>query len=316
MDKKRKIVFLSEFVGNSNRGVETYVIELQKRLPGKFEVEVLTGKDAYSIEKIIGGHYDVVIATNGRLQALKASLGRLFGKYQLIIPGQAGPGKDDIWNIAVCCPDYYIGLTQAEVNWAQKYAWKSKIVKIPNGVDLDKFSPSGKKISLGLKGKVVLSVGALFWYKYQDRTIKALRETDLSLLIIGKGPEKERLEKLGREYLGKDRFKIIEVDFEDIPTYYRSADLFVLPSWDRESFGIVYLEAMASGLPVVAPDDLSRKEIVGEGGLLTDVSNIDKYREIILQALSQDWKDKPRKQAGKFSWDKIANQYEKLFLSL
>lgn len=315
MDKK-KVVFLSEFVGVSSRGVETYVIELEKRLSDKFEVEVLTGSDAYSFKKLIGNHYDAVIATNGRFQTLKASIGRLIGRYKLIIPGQAGPGKDDIWNIAVCCPQYYIGLTQSEANWAKKYAWHTKILKIPNGVDLDKFSPEGKKIDIGLKGKVVLSVGALFWYKYHERTIKALKDTKLSLLIIGKGPEKSKLESLGNNLLGKDRFKIIEVDFADMPQYYRNADLFVLPSWGRESFGIVYLEAMASGIPVVAPDDLSRSEIVGIGGLLVDVSNTTKYKEAILKALSMDWGNKPRKQAEKFSWDKIADQYINLLNSL
>jgi glycosyltransferase involved in cell wall biosynthesis len=73
---------------------------------------------------------------------------------------------------------------------------------------------------------------------------------------------------------------------------------------------------MASNLPVVAPDDLSRKEIIGEAGILTDVFDIQKYSQSLNQALSFDWKEKPRVQAGKFSWERIAREYEELIAKM
>src|SRR3989344_5083351 len=102
--EKKKVVFLSRYSGTIDRGVEAYVYELSKRLID-FDVEVLYGKDSDDLKLILEKRFDVVIATNGRLQALKASLGRLIGGYKLIISGQAGIGKDDMWNLIVCAPN-------------------------------------------------------------------------------------------------------------------------------------------------------------------------------------------------------------------
>lgn len=315
MDQKRlKVVFLSRYLGRINRGAETYVIELSKRLARQHEVDILTGKDSDSLQKITAGGYDLVIPTNGRTQALKASLGRLKGRYKTLISGQAGVGRDDIWNISVTAPDIFVALTDFELKWAKKFAWKSKLVKIPNGVDLEKFKPGKDGVNINLPRPIILSVGALTWYKHHEKTIEAVKNLDRgSLLIIGSGPKKEELLDVGKNLVEAGRLKILEVPYEGIPLYYRSADLFVLPSWNREAFGIVYVEAMASNLPVVAPDDEPRREIVDEGGLFTDVSDPAKYAETINKALSADWQNKPRQQSEKFSWDKIAESYNELF---
>ncbi len=311
-----KILFLSKYYNQVDRGAETYVKELSKRLQKNHQVDIFSGKDSENVQKIVDGKYDIVIPTNGRMQALKAGMGRIVGKYKLIISGQAGMGKDDYWNILACRPNSYVALTDFEANWAKKFAWGVQIVKIPNGVDLEKFSPMKNKIDLSLKPPVVLSVAALEWYKHHELTIRAVSKlNDVSLLIIGAGFEKDKLQLLGDGML-KDHFRIIQTKFEEIPKYYRSADLFCLPSWDREAFGIVYLEALASGLPVVAPDDSPRREIVGDSGIFVDVANPKEYSEAIEKALKLNWGDKPRQQAEKFSWDKVAEKYEGLFKEL
>lgn len=318
MAKNRlKIAFLSRYSGTVDRGVETYVKELGKRLATNHDVEILSGKEADSLAKILKGKFNLVIATNGRWQALKAGLGRILGGYKLLISGQAGVGRDDIWNIAAVCPDVYVALTDYELGWAKKWAWKTRLVKIPNGVDLDRFKPQGQKIDFGLSSPVVLSVGALEWYKHHDRSIRAVSLLKkVSLVIIGSGPKKAELTGLGEQLLGKGRFKILSAGYLQIDQYYRSADLFVLPSWIRESFGIVYLEAMASGVAVVAPDDLSRKEIVGSGGILVDVANESKFSEAIEAAFAKKWGELPRIQAQKYSWERVYQDYEKLLEEL
>ncbi len=318
MDQKRlKIAFLSRYSGIVERGAETYVLELAKRLEAFHQVDILSGLDSDNFWKIVQGHYDIVISTNGRIQALKVSLGRLFSNYKLIISGQAGIGRDDIWNIAIACPNVFVALTDVELNWAKKWAWFSKLIKIPNGIDLKKFSSTGQKIKLDLEPPVILSVGALSWYKHHDRTIEAVSKLKKgSLLIIGQGPLKSELTKLGNEKLGKTRFKVISAPYSEIAKYYRSCDLFTLPSWDREAFGIVYLEAMASGLGVVAPDDLSRQEIIGQAGILVDTSDPEKFSQALEGAFKKDWLKVARLQAEKFSWDKVANSYLELFKDL
>lgn len=310
------IVFLSRYQNQVNRGAEHFVSELSKRLSKKHTVNVMSSGGADDISKVIQGNYDIVVPINGRLQSLKASLGRVQDRYKLLITGHSGIGRDDIWNIVVCRPDVFVALTDHMAKWARQWAWGSRVVKIPNGIDLDKFSPEGGKIDLGLPKPIILSVGALIWYKYHDRVIQAVSKIGKgSVLIVGKGPEEKKLNQLGKELLG-NRFRITSFDYEEIPKVYRFADLFTLPSWDREAFGIVYLEALASGLGVVAPDDQSRKEIIGQGGILVDVANISVYAKAIKKALALDWSKKARCQAEKFSWEKIANKYEKVMFDM
>lgn len=307
-----RIAFLSRYQNRFHRGAENFVLELSKRLVKKHTVDVLIGKQADNLSSVISGKYDVVIPINGRFQSLKASLGRISGKYKLLITGHSGIGRDDIWNIVVAKPDIFVALTDYMVKWAKRWAWGSQVVKIPNGVDLEKFKAKGEKMNLGLHPPIILSVGALTWYKHHERVIRAIREIGYgSVLIAGAGSEEEKLEELGKELLG-ERFKITTFDYKDMPKVYRSCDLFTLPSWGREAFGIVYLEAMASGLGVVAPDDPSRREIIGDAGIFVDALNSVEYAQALNKALDNDWSKKARAQAEKFSWEKIARQYEEV----
>lgn len=308
-----KIAFLSRYQDSIRRGAETFVREVGRELRKRHEVIVLSGDKA---DAFLGKDYQIVVAINGGLQVLKASLGRFKNKYKLVITGQAGVGRGEIFNLVLAKPDLYVALTESMYEWAKRWAWGTKLVKIPNGIDLNKFSPKGQRIDLELKKPIILSVGALVWYKHHDRLIRAVREIGKgSVLIVGEGEEKEDLEKLGKELLG-DRFKITNFKYEDMPKVYRSCDLFTLPSWSREAFGIVYLEALASGLGVVAPDDPSRGEIIGDAGILVDVLDAEKYADAIEKALGTDWSKKVRAQAEKFSWDKIAKEYEQTFRNL
>lgn len=99
-----------------------------------------------------------------------------------------------------------------------------------------------------------------------------------------------------------------------MPSIYRSADVFTLCSDSSEAFGIVYLEALASGLPCVVTDDASRHEILGKAGIYVKNSSDSKeYASKINEAIVQQSTEKYLKQAGKFSWEKIAKEYENIF---
>ena len=309
-----KIVFLSRYQNTTERGAEIFVKELSSRLSKNHTVDVFTGSKADSIKEIIKGNYDYVIPINGRLQSLKVSVGRLRGKYKILITGHSGKGWDDIWNIVIAKPDIFVALTNYMASWAKKWAWGCRVVKISNGVDLNKFTVQGEKIKISLPRPIILSVGALVWYKHQERVIDAVSQMDkASVLIVGDGPLKKELQKKGEKKLGP-RFKIMNIKNEDMPKVYRSADLFTLPSWDREAFGIVYLEALASGLGVVAPNDLSRQEIIGQAGILVDTQDLTSYSQALDKALEIDWTNTARKQAKKFSWDEVTRDYENIML--
>lgn len=316
MDSK-KIVFLSRYQNRVERGVESAVYELSKRLGKSFDVTILSGQDADSLGKILKGKYNIIIPTNGRLQAFKASLGRIFGRYKIVIIGHAGVGRDDLWNLTICLPNVFIALTEYQKRWAEKYNITSKIMKIPNGIDLEKFREYGSKVDLRLEKPIILSVGSLHWYKHHERTIRAVSHLMKgSLLIIGTGPQEEKLRNYGNKLLGAKRFKITSVPYREMPKYYRCADVFTLSSWDRESFGIVYLEAMASNLPVVAPDDSVRREIISNAGVFTNVEDSQRFALSLEYAINTNWESKPREQAKKYSWENITIKYVDLLKQL
>ena len=153
-------------------------------------------------------------------------------------------------------------------------------------------------------------------WKRLDLVIRAVaRLKRESLLLVGKGRDEKKLRSLGTKLLGK-RFKIMSFPHSEMPKVYAASDLFTYATVPWESFGIVLVEAMGSGLPVVATDDPIRREIVGDAGFFVDPRDTDAYAKALREALDKNWGDIPRKQAEKFDWDEIAIEYEKLFKSL
>ena len=310
--KKLKLAFLNKYQGKVNRGAETFVKEVSQRLSKNYQVDVISDINYFELLK---KKYDLIIPTNGRFQVVLTRLITWLAGGRMIVSGQSGMGWDDRVNL-YCLPDYFIPISSEALKWARKINPFVKSVYIPNGVDTKKFKPQGEKINTDLKKPVILCVGALTKTKRIDLVIKAVSKIkDASLLIVGKGEEENKLQALGTSLLGA-RFEINSFDYEDMPKVYRSADLFTLVSEPYYSFENVLVEAMATNLPVVANNDLIRKEIVGNAGLLVDPNDINGYAEAIKKALNTDWEDKPRNQAEKFDWDKIAGQYEELLKSL
>lgn len=300
-----KIAFINIYQNKVFRGAETFVAELSMRLARNHKIDILTSTDLLRIWK---EKYDIVIPTNGRLQAFAVRLVTWLYGGKMIISGQSGIGFDDRLNL-YSFPDRFVALTDYQLNWAGKKNPFVKMVKIPNGVDTKKFH----SVKARLPGrKRVLSVGALEKNKRHELTIKAVSKIDgASLKIVGKGSEEENLRRVGRKLLG-DRFEMISLPHSEVQSVYRSADVFVFPTVSWESFGIVMLEAMACGLPVVANSDPIRREIVVDAGILVDPIDISAYARAIEMSLKTNWNDKPRRQAEKFDWDKIASKYEKL----
>lgn len=258
-------------------------------------------------------HFEIVIPVNGGWQTALCRLITWFRKSKLVIIGRAGIGRDDRWNL-VWRPDTFVALTTLAYQWAKKKSNKVNIVYIPNGVNLSEFQPNATPVSLSLKPPIILCVGAFTPNKQIELTIKAVHKVKkASLLLLGKGPQFVDLKKMGETLLGKDRFTITSVLPQEMPRFYAAANLFTLVSKTGEAFGNVYLEAMATNLPVIATKDETREEIVEEAGILVDPRNLDRYAETIRTVLNKNYGDIPRKQAEKFSWEKIGYEYEKLF---
>jgi glycosyltransferase involved in cell wall biosynthesis len=145
-------------------------------------------------------------------------------------------------------------------------------------------------------------------FKRHQLTIQAVSKlANVDLLILGYGESKEQFEMMG-EQLMPGRLKIMGVPHNDVVHYYKSADCFALPSLG-EPFGIVYIEAMASGLPCIGTDDKTRREIIGEAGFVCNVEDAYEYADTINKALNIDWNGKPLRRAELYDYSIIGEKY-------
>ena len=162
------------------------------------------------------------------------------------------------------------------------------MVKIAPGIDTDHFSPQDARElrnELGLtEKKVIVSVGRLVHRKGQDVLIEAMPAIikdvpEAHILMIGEGPYRSYLENRAKSLGIEDKITFIgRIQYADLPRYICVGDLFVMPSRSRlaglevEGLGIVYLEASACGLPVIAGDSGGAPDAVleGETGLVVD----------------------------------------------
>jgi len=173
---------------------------------------------------------------------------------------------------------------------------------IPGGIDLLRFKPAKNKQILRKRlnmpdGKVILfSVRNLVPRMGLENLIKALKKIvpkapDIYLVLGGEGPLKKDLALLSQDLGLNDCIRFAGyIPEEQLPEYYRMADLFILPTRELEGFGLVTLEAMASGIPVLGTPVGGTREIIGkfDAGFLFEnsdpdtmaVSILDNYRRI------------------------------------
>jgi D-inositol-3-phosphate glycosyltransferase len=173
-----------------------------------------------------------------------------------------------------------LAATERERDHLQRYyeARPEKICVVPCGVNLDLFHPADKmsarrQLNLPLDESIVLYVGRLAPIKGIDRLLEALtyikQAKPLRLLIVGGDGQNTResqdLQRLSRELGIQDAVTFVgRVEHESLPSYYCAADVLVLPS-HYETFGLVALEALASGTPVVAARVGAMETILREG---------------------------------------------------
>jgi phosphatidylinositol alpha-mannosyltransferase len=214
-------------------------------------------------------------------------------------------------------------------NTAFKYFEKFKKPKtiIPNGIDLEVFNPKNKKIKNFLDGKInLLFVGRIEERKGLIYLLKAFlilkkRYQNLRLLIAGDGPERKNCESFVKKHGLTDVIFLGRVE-KELPSLYATCDIFCAPSIFGESFGIVILEAMASGKPVVGFANQGYKELMkgkrGEKFLAKpkDFKELAQKIEILIKNkyLRKELGEWGRKEAKNYSWEKIANRVLDFYL--
>ena len=145
---------------------------------------------------------------------------------------------------------------------------EDKVTVLRNGVETELFRPpsdrTAARAALGLSGPTLISVGGLIERKGHHRTIEAMRQLPgFGLIIVGEGPERQRLADLIGERGLTDRVRLLGPrPHRELPALYGAADASVLAS-SREGWANVLLESMACGTPVVAADIWGNPEVVG-----------------------------------------------------
>jgi glycosyltransferase involved in cell wall biosynthesis len=243
------------------------------------------------------------------------------------------PFKDDEWRAKIeyvlNTADHIITVSQSNLACIQKLDVSTPVTVIPNGFRSDLFYPRDplkcrKALNLPLDKKILLTVGNLEPVKGQAHLVEAVQRVirerkDILCVIVGAGKVRTALERQIRS-LGLEDYVVLAggKPHDEIPLWMNACDLFVLPSL-RESFGVVQIEAMACGKPVVATRNGGSEEIVisEEYGLLVEPADSEDLAEKIPVALDREWdREAILQYAEWFAWENIAKDIIKIYRSL
>jgi len=228
---------------------------------------------------------------------------------------------------------------QEEAHMRSLVSQQGNIEVIPCGTDVERFGSiprqeARQKLGIAPATKMVLYVGRFDHRKGIETLVRAVAQsslrstTDLRLIIGGgsrpgksDGIERDRIEGIVAE-LGLGDLTVFpgRLDDADLPVYYAAADVCVVPS-HYEPFGLVAIEAMASGTPVVASDvgGLQFTVVPEETGLLAPPKDVEAFAAAIDRILANpDWQQQlgqaaRKRMVEKFSWRGVASQLSDLY---
>ena len=222
--------------------------------------------------------------------------------------------------------DGHIAVSNPAKKFVNKY-FPADYKIIPNGVDTKHFSPEVAPIAEFGDGKLnILFVGRLEKRKGANYLLKAYERVkrdipNSRLIIVGPGSKlRDKYEKRVKKRSLTDVVFVGYTNYEELPRYYKTADVFCAPATGWESFGIVLLEAMAVGKPIVASSIEGYASILTHGaeGLLVP----PKDDKSLAQALSQLLNDEQLRQemgakgilkAKEYDWKNVARRVEALY---
>jgi phosphatidylinositol alpha-mannosyltransferase len=212
-----------------------------------------------------------------------------------------------------------IAVSKPAVEFVSKY-FHGYYNIIPNGVDIDHFSPDVSPIEEFADGKLnILFVSRLEKRKGLNYLLEAFKRVkqeipNSRLIIVGPGT---RLRRKYENHVARSSLKDVVftglVPYEELPRYYRTADVFCAPATGRESFGLILLEAMAVGRPIVASNIDGYASVLTHNveGLLVPPGDREVLARALLslltdESLRREIGAKGRVKALKYSWEQIA----------
>ena len=228
--------------------------------------------------------------------------------------------KKRIEESIMSCSDIIIALTKSIRDYLHENGFINTCI-IPNAVNAERYTSNGDD-------NYILYAGRLSKVKGLPYLIQAFSEIskdyDTDLLLVGSGPDEEKLKKMATLKNINNRVHFIPmVDKTKLREFLSKCSVFVLPSL-FECMPVALLEAMASGKPVIASDIPGPKDIItsGKDGFLFDAGNVDELREYLELCLSDKklrrkmGKNARRTVEGKYTFEKVANSYLRLYKGL
>ncbi len=190
----------------------------------------------------------------------------------------------------------------------------NKIIKISNGINLNDIRKNMKEdIEKYAKKRIILSVSNLIKTKGIDLNLQAMvrlkkKYLNLIYLIIGEGSERKKLENITKTLGLQNNVRFIgEISYSEVMRYMSFCDILSLPSWN-EAFGVVYIEAMAQGKPVIGCKGEGIEDFVenGKTGLLVKPQDVDSLVGVLDFLLSHP---EEAQKIGKRARDVILESY-------
>lgn len=195
---------------------------------------------------------------------------------------------------------------------------------VPPAIDVERFANPGRRAEGLPEGRLVLWASRLDPQKGFPVAVRAFARLaaefdDVHLIVAGDGRDREAIGLLSEE--ARRRVVMLgAVANEDLPPYHAAADVFVAPAVGQESFGIVLVEAMAAGLPVLATDIPGYREVVRDDvdGLLVAPGDPEALALALRRILAEPELARRLAAAGPeraraFSWDVVAPRIEAIY---
>lgn len=288
-----------------------HVSEFLGEMPDKLEYRMdgVRGKTSYLVSVICfllkDRKFDMVVCAHVNLLPISLFCSWIArAKLVLVVYGIDvwQPPKNRLVKLLIDKVDHVVSISRVTMNKLMEWSTvpEEKFFILPNAIDLSEYGVKKKPDYLlsryGLKGKkVLMTLGRMSAEekgKGVDRVLQVLpevsqEEPDLSYLVVGGGSDLNRLKSLADRLGQKDKVvfagRIPEKEKSD---HYHLADAYVMPS-SLEGFGFVFLEALASGLPVVASSIDGGREALLEGklGTLVDPNDKGQIVKAIVEAL-------------------------------
>ena len=326
-----RVAVLCNGLGIVNRGAERFTKEFVRHLKNRFEIDVYSALDtktptrneihipwrngkAYRESYLFGKKlykddllkdYDVILNNSGFPCSYWCN--KIRKKHGIPFITRARGGGREEYLSRIFKPDHMVFLSPQH---QEKIAKGIPSSVIPNAIDLDDYKEKKKTNLLdGLERPIYLSTSAFVKYKRPELIAEAVRFTDKGTLVwTSDGPLRKKILEYCEQIIPK-RYKYLGVlPIKELIPLYQNSDVFVNAS-RSEAFGVVFLEAIASGTPVVTQKDSKREQIIGKSGILVNCWNSIAFSEAMMSAVTTEFDFEET--LKKFSWENVAKMWEK-----